>query len=84
MYRESTQFIGREYLKQYPNEKNIAVLSGVLETLPINQKMTKSEVCTCFAEVIKKDFSSGNVITLQGWLLSRTELRIYALVTLVK
>ena len=81
--KKSAAIIGREYLRQYPNEKNMDVLYKSLKIVPLHNEIEKSEVCLCLADKMENDFSRGDVINLQGWLLSRTELRLCALLSLV-
>lgn len=81
--KNSAKIIGQEYLIQYPNEKDMDALYTSLEVVPLHIGMEKSEVCFCLSEIIKNDYSNGDVINLQGWVLSRTELRLCALLSLV-
>jgi hypothetical protein len=75
--------VGRAYLDQTPNEANVARLRQLLDlaaetratTLPGPEKerlaMRQSE-----------DFRTGQTVLVQGWVLSRTEARLYALAAL--
>ncbi|HZI75626.1 MAG TPA: hypothetical protein VFD73_16715, partial [Gemmatimonadales bacterium] len=75
--------VGRVYLDQTPHEANAATLRHLLDlaaevsaaTLPDPEKerlaMRQSE-----------DFRTGQTVLVQGWVLSRTEARLYALAAL--
>ncbi len=39
---------------------------------------------TIISKIIKKDFESGNIIDVDGWVLSNTEVNICAILCLVK
>lgn len=72
--------IGREYLKQYPEEGSttsllnaiqlrISAFNGHPDDLPWAE----------LKQLIKADFQTDEVVYLQGWSLSRTEARLAAL-----
>jgi hypothetical protein len=75
--------VGRAYLDRVPQEANVARLRQLLDlaaeisavTLPGPEKerltLRQSE-----------DFRTGRTVLVQGWVLSRTEARLYALAAL--
>jgi len=75
--------VGRVYLDQTPNEANVARLRQLLDlaaevsavTLPAPEKER-------LAVRQSDDFRTGQTVLVQGWVLSRTEARLYALAAL--
>ena len=76
--RGSVARIGRAYLQQYPDEANRDTL---LRALPQGWASTDAD-WSALLDQIDRDYSSGSVVTLDGWELSRTEARASALSTL--
>lgn len=70
--------LGRRYRSMVPEEKSReALLSALREEQglsPIGEKQLE--------EQIREDFAHGRVVTLDGWVLSRTEARQCALFSL--
>lgn len=84
--------IGREYLIRVPEEARRELLLATL--LPEGAKSALPEAaasqpmqpnCVLLRSAIQariaQDYSSGEVLSVAGWLLSRTELRLCALLT---
>ncbi|MCK9532810.1 MAG: hypothetical protein M0R77_20190 [Gammaproteobacteria bacterium] len=73
--------LGRDYLRKRPEEAKLAYLAQAVcgDTPREDIARLRAQV----REKIHQDFSDGRVVRLQGWLLSCTEARLYALVTLV-
>jgi hypothetical protein len=75
--------VGRAYLDQTPQEANAARLRQLLDlaaevraaTLPGPEKER-------LALRQSEDFRTGQTVLVQGWVLSRTEARLYALAAL--
>jgi len=75
--------VGRVYLDQTPNEANVARLRQLLDlaaevsavTLPAPEKER-------LAVRQSDDFRTGQTVLVQGWVLSRTEARLYVLAAL--
>jgi hypothetical protein len=75
--------VGRAYLDQTPNEANVVRLRQLLDlgaeasaaTLPdpVKEKLAVRQ---------SEDFRTGQTVLVQGWVLSRTEARLYALAAL--
>jgi len=78
---ETIKKIGNQYRLQMPSEKSERSLVKTL-------KAAVSEVSLADApnleEIIKKDFETGNIIIVDGWILSRTEARQCALFSLTE
>ena len=56
----------------------------ILATAECGAEITKMEqaVRSCIATRVNHDFAKGAVVNIEGWLLSRTEAHLYALVAL--
>jgi hypothetical protein len=67
--------IGRAYLREVPQEADATVLAG---TLPTGFSATGTD-WSLLQDQIATDYTSGGVVTIDGWHLSRTEARAAAL-----
>ena len=78
----SLQGIGRLYLERFPDEADEKVLLQALltglEVLPDS----RSDLRDHLRSRIEADFERGDVFALRGWVLSRTEGRLWALASL--
>lgn len=68
---KGVQSLGKKYLKTYPQESTSHVLRSFIPR-------TRSGI----RKQIIRDFESGNLVSLDGWLLARTECRVCALAVL--
>ena len=66
--------LGDKYLFVNPGEKDIDVLWNL--AVPVDDSSHA-------AAAIKQDFEGGNVVTIDGWVLSRTEARHCALFSML-
>ncbi|QMU61442.1 MAG: hypothetical protein GKR92_06935 [Gammaproteobacteria bacterium] len=76
-------FIGKQYLRLQPKESNESLLKSKLWGDIPYTKVEQAE--PCIQAIIKNhiaDCSETNMITLNGLVLSQTEIRLYALVFL--
>jgi hypothetical protein len=85
---ESAERFGAAYLAARPSEADAGELgAAIAETLdasdPGSGTATTLEGFDRFAEVVREEYAHGEVLLVDGWLLSRTEARLYALVTLL-
>ena len=86
--RESAVRLGSRYLLQHPEHGNPRLLaelifSGWSETerrLAVSEPVVLKEM---LAARIRQDFRDHEVSSLDGWVLSKTELRHWALLSLV-
>jgi hypothetical protein len=60
--------LGRAYLRRYPDEASQGRLAGLVPSDPVRR-----------ARRVRADFAAGRVVSLGGWVLSRTECRYCAL-----
>lgn len=84
-HSEDAHALGRVYLAGQPEETDPTVLAELvaadLDLVPYG--LDDVELHEVFLARVKQDFEEANTITLQGWILSRTELRLCGLATLV-
>jgi hypothetical protein len=72
--------LGRAYLRLHPDEATPARLVRHLlgELASVSPEIAGRRI----AQGIAADFDAGRVTRVQGWILSRTEARLFALVAL--
>jgi hypothetical protein len=75
--------VGRAYLDQTPQEANVARLRQLLDLAAEASAATLPDpVKERLAVRQSEDFRTGQTVLVQGWVLSRTEARLYALAAL--
>jgi hypothetical protein len=60
--------LGQAYLQHHPDEASQSRLARLVPADPVHR-----------ASLVRADFAAGKVVTLGGWVLSRTECRYCAL-----
>ena len=79
-HRGSAAVIGAHYLAQFEGESSSEVLEkAIREDMPAGGKLIDER---SLLARIRMDFEQGEIVTLQGWMLSRTEARLCALLSL--
>lgn len=78
--REGAANLGRSYLAAHPTEaqRRVLVRDLVGPAVPTSVSRASREV----ANRIRGDYAAGSTVVVDGWVLSRTEARLYALVAL--
>ena len=72
---KGTSELGKRYLEAYPEERELCkTLSLDLRAKNISRFDTKE-----FALKIREDFRNANTVVLDGWVMSKTELRLSTL-----
>jgi hypothetical protein len=74
--------IGRAYLRLEPTENEIQLLSDRIFSEIRWDLLQSGGVREVIARRVREDFRQGRVVRLQGWVVSRTEARLCALVAL--
>ena len=72
--------IGEMYLKQFPkeaSERNLVNL--ILSNITLDKNALKNSTL----QKIEQDYASGSIVMIDGWLLSVTEARQCALLSLI-
>ena len=87
-HSESAKVIGTEYLLNYPQEANVHTLLD-----QIDARITASDgglfstpdqhLREQLDGVVRADFAADRIVTLRGWVLSATEVRLCALAVLL-
>lgn len=84
--KDSAKIIGREYLKNRPDEVNKKLLveliyrgSNKLEDLRYEENIVLRKF---IVDRIHDDYAQGEIVYIKGWILSLTEARLYALCTI--
>lgn len=78
---ETIEEIGSSYLNQVPEENDEQTLSDLISLNSLSQEDTEQKV---IKSQIKKDFETENIVMVDGWILSTTEVRQCALYSLIK
>jgi len=79
--------LGQAYLDAHPQEaEHDALYNRVMSTLQghagFTGAQTDGERFAAIATVVSEDYVAGDTVLAAGWVLSRTEARIYALLAL--
>jgi hypothetical protein len=72
-----------EYLEKFPEERGLRLLR---ESLSLKSETTTNFSFARDATIlgqIQRDFAEGHTLSLAGWMLSRTEVRVLVLVSLL-
>ena len=64
--------IGRSYVSQTPEEKNE---NDLVKALIGSISGSTEEIVNTLNEKVKNDFYKGDIVMIDGWMLSRTEAR---------
>jgi hypothetical protein len=72
--------VGRVYLETVPSENDRQHLGSLLAERFTARRAFQIE--NAIREVIQEDFAIDQVVELEGWILSRTEVRLCALAAL--
>ena len=83
--KASARAIGRTYLEAHAHEAHAdALVETVLARLELEATAAQSMRYAALKEridaAISQDFDAGDTVMLEGWVLSRTEVRLCALV----
>ena len=82
---EDARILGRVYLASQPEEASREVLtellSAHLDLAPFG--VSNADLKQLYRARVIRDFAEANTLTIQGWILSRTELRLFGLASLL-
>jgi hypothetical protein len=83
--RDELVGIGKRYLIEHPAIADTALISTRLRSrLDVASSAASIDSARALAQRIRTDFASGDVVTVDGWLLARTEAEFCALVALAE
>jgi hypothetical protein len=75
--------LGSAYLERNPDEADPDTLVSILlQGVPAEVTAARESLAPRLRERNRRDFEAGDVIELDGWILGRTEARLYALASL--
>jgi hypothetical protein len=80
---DSAALLGRLYLDGNPREADATRLVTQIGAMP-DSAATDEALRASLDERIRNDFINGDTVTVGGWLLSITEARLCALVSLLR
>ncbi len=86
---EDARAVGRAYLKTRDSQVSDAELfaeiwSGVPPARRLRASRTRRTLREFFQRVIREDFEGDRTVLVEGWVLSRTEVRLCALAVLTQ
>lgn len=79
---EIAQTMGKEFLRQFPKERDFEWLTDQILPTKIWEHVEPKEILKKLRSNIHNDFKNDRTVYLHHWLLSRTEARIFGLITL--
>jgi hypothetical protein len=80
---------GNAYLQAFPGERNLDRLAHALRAaldITSPEPAARQDAAALFARLdrtVRDEYRRGEVVTVAGWLLSRSEARLYAASTLL-
>ena len=81
---EAARELGRAYLDAYPHERSAGAITAALrlglDVLPFS--VSDERLRALFHASVNRDFEQGRTVVLDGWVLSRTEIRLCGLAAL--
>jgi hypothetical protein len=83
----SARVIGFKYLQAAPDEASVGILRRLIAGAVVisdagTGRLTDTALARSFHQRIRTDFESGNIVSVGGWVLSRTESRLCAMMAL--
>jgi hypothetical protein len=86
-HTESARVVGGQYLRAYPHEADAFQLAETIAAaVPGGARAilgaSTAELRALLDQATRAEFAAEQVIMLQGWILSATEARLYALAAL--
>jgi hypothetical protein len=84
---EAAARLGRIYLDRYPLEQNLDSLLSRIDAAVAPELVSGptdiDQVLSALQRAVRGDYIHDRVVSVQGWLLSRTEAHVYAALALV-
>ena len=76
---EAARAVGRAYLSAYPSERRQSIIAGLEGAAARTGKLRGETFFDALKRASRADFAAGETVEVEGWILSRTEARVYAL-----
>jgi hypothetical protein len=88
LHEDSAKVIGVEYLRVAPMEADVHFLADLICSFEEERRVAfahadAGELRVLLQRQQRQDFERGRIVTVHGWILSRTEARLCALAALV-
>src|SRR4030095_1994859 len=80
---KSARTVGKSYLRSMPQENDLKSLVALILGPALPEKNDHTSVMSIVERRIRQDFDNDAIAVVDGWVLSRTECRIYALASLI-
>jgi hypothetical protein len=85
---DNARVVGRAYLRAFPDEGSVSgLVDGIASTVPggrgVVRRASAEDLARALSSSIRSDFAQEASVTVRGWILSKTEARLYALAALV-
>jgi len=87
--RQSAARIGRTYLDAHPEIRQCHTLITDIERTLKRQDTSVSltadadQTASALQRLLRKEYARGEVVSVAGWVLSKTEARLYGLVAMI-
>jgi hypothetical protein len=85
--KHSAKVIGREYLTQIPDEASVEKLVALIckkdESYSGLLQADDASLRKMIQDRQRGDFANGRTVRIKGWILSQTEVRLYALAVVI-
>ena len=83
-HTESARVIGRAYLNTHPNLADREILEGMLRdpSTRVPRRVDPPDLHSRIIAQVRTDYEFGRVVILNGWILSDTEAKLCALLSL--
>ena len=75
--------LGSAYLETHPEEKSIATLLRQLEKAVARDSAATTGSIVALQHRVRTDYARNTVVSVNGWVLSITEARLYGLVAML-
>jgi hypothetical protein len=73
--------VGRRYLDSHPAEADLELLTALVAA---RLELTRGSLPERMSRAVSEDFRCGRAVSIDGWSLSRTEVRICAIAHLAR
>ncbi len=84
---EGAAQIGAAYLTRFPGERDAGWLLGALTEAGVDAPRyglrRRHALLASIDQAARRDFTAGQTVRIEGWVMSVTELRAYALVAIL-
>lgn len=88
--RNAVVRFGQAYLNSHPREQHNEILTAAIDQAVASQLKNGSaalvnptHMVAALKRTVRGEYARGDVVSVEGWILSVTEVRVYALLTLL-